>query len=187
VAAQPPAPGRDVTIAGPLPLPISGSVAISGTPTVAVTNPLSQPVPVRSVTEPGLAPYEDTQVFNLGPMSFNTTLTLAFATPPAGKRLVVRHVSGGFFVPFPSAVSYVGLWNAASDNVRPRMFLPGSLTTAPSPNVATFFTVNQDVLAYFDAPDTPQMDILFLFGSNTFPTTTTKVTMTLTGYVVDVP
>src|SRR5262245_12253459 len=51
LAAQLP-PGREVTISGPLPLPVSGTVGISGTPSVVVSNAPSQPVPVRNLSEP---------------------------------------------------------------------------------------------------------------------------------------
>src|SRR5262245_58718870 len=65
--AQNPNPGSaPVNIVAPLPLPVTGSttvsgtVAISGTPNVKVTNPATDPVIVRDADNPARRPFQTT-------------------------------------------------------------------------------------------------------------------------------
>ena len=89
--------GPKVTIAAPLPLPVSvtgtpgvnvnntPNVNVTNSPTVQVGNTSSSPVLTRSVDNPGLQPF---QISLQGPL----TTPLGFAVPP-GKTLVIEHFS----------------------------------------------------------------------------------------------
>lgn len=51
VAAQGPTSGTSVNIVNPLPVPVTGSLGITGTPNVQVTNPATAPVLVLNVND----------------------------------------------------------------------------------------------------------------------------------------
>jgi len=99
--------GSKVTIAAPLPLPVSvtgtpgvnvnntPNVHVTNSPTVQVGNPSSSPVLTRSVDNPALEPL---QFLQSGPF-------LEFSFPvPAGKTLVIEQVSIGCFEPAASVI-----------------------------------------------------------------------------------
>jgi hypothetical protein len=82
------------------PIPVSGTVNIGnlgtgGVPvsgTVAVENSGTNPLRVQDVSEALRQPYH--KVNFLGPVSGVSTVTVTYETVPAGKALVVEHVSG---------------------------------------------------------------------------------------------
>jgi len=90
VGAQNAHPGSaPVSLVAPLPLPVTGTVEVTGAPTsVTVNNTVSEPVPVRSVDQ-----VERVQ-FRTAPTSWTgTNGHVDLLTVPAGKRLVIEHVS----------------------------------------------------------------------------------------------
>jgi hypothetical protein len=114
-AAQNPTPGPNVTIASPLPLPVTGTLSFAAGSAVTVDNPASSPVLVRDV--------DRGTPFQKHADSFLTPFEVRFGTPAAGQRWIVEHVSGTVSVsPFQNQtldVSYftlaIGFGNQAGD------------------------------------------------------------------------
>jgi hypothetical protein len=111
--AQNPNPGATVTIAGPLPLPVTGSatvsgsvaatqsgtwnVGISGTPSVAVSSLPSTPLLTKATDNPGLKPFQafsTEQGAGLGGAQGLLTFYV-----PANSRLVIEQVSALCYLP----------------------------------------------------------------------------------------
>jgi hypothetical protein len=90
VGAQNPYPGSaPVNLVAPLPLPVTGTVAVTGAPTsVTVNNTVSEPVPVTSVDQ-----VERVQ-FRAVPTGWTGDFPqVNLVTVPAGKLLVIEHMS----------------------------------------------------------------------------------------------
>ncbi len=81
--------------------PISGSVSIAGTPsvtgTITVGNPTSSPVPVRAVDNPANQAFQAEDVLTLDAGVSNNIIV--GPAVPAGKRLVIEHVSATGLLP----------------------------------------------------------------------------------------
>jgi hypothetical protein len=87
--AQPGKPVTPVSLVSPLPVPVTGSVGVSGG-AVAVSNPLTSPIPVHIVNEAVQEPFQT----GADPMVFTGSFAAVhMVTAPAGKRLVIEHVS----------------------------------------------------------------------------------------------
>ena len=89
-SAQTTRPPTPVTIVESVPLPVSGTVAIGGAPSVTVNNTDTAPVPTRDVDRVAR------EVFQVGiiPTAFVGSIgSRDLVTVPAGKRLVVENVS----------------------------------------------------------------------------------------------
>jgi hypothetical protein len=153
----------EVTIVSPVPLPVNGTVNAqqSGTWTVNV-NPMGTPVPVRDIDEPGRSPYMATRTANSN--------NLVFPAVPAGKRLVIEHIS--YFARFGSA----GLQRMllfASNNQDLMEF-----QITPIQDGSNYDTViNQPVRAYVDAGFTP---VTAVTGINVVSSRAT-----ISGYLID--
>src|SRR5205809_933280 len=92
VVAQ--AGGPTVTIGGPLPLPVTGTLGINGTATVNVANGVNSPVPIQGAINvknaPGVEPYQCHLEIQSAALVGTETACQAV---PANKRLVVEHIS----------------------------------------------------------------------------------------------
>ncbi len=134
-AAQNPNVGPDVNIAGPLPLPVTGTLSLANGSAVAVNNPASSPVLVRDVDRG--TPFQisrivqDVNFLEIGPV-------------PTGQRWIIEHVSSDVEgVPLSGAVSVNYFFLLTTDGSARDVLIPQ--TTAPLYFVAnshTKFIVN---------------------------------------------
>jgi hypothetical protein len=98
VGAQNAVPGSaPVNIVGPLPLPVTGTVTVTNAPTsTTVNNPATNPVLVRDVDVEQREPVQFRGVTTSFTGSSGST---SFVTVPAGKMLVIEHVSASINLP----------------------------------------------------------------------------------------
>jgi hypothetical protein len=100
------------------PVPISGSVSITGSPTVSLTNDATTPLPVRDVDRPAAQPfhYQGTLTWVTGFLFANADGTQNFVVP-SGKRLVIEFVSLQSGVPTGDKVMFARLDTTVSSLV----------------------------------------------------------------------
>src|SRR5262249_59509234 len=97
--AQGPPGGVAVNIVNPVPMPVTGSttvsgtVGITGTPNVNVTNPATAPMFVLNVNDPGRVPYQSVVSGNGNSCVVQNLCLGVFPTIPGGHRLVIQHAS----------------------------------------------------------------------------------------------
>src|SRR5262249_760142 len=97
-AAQGPPDGLAVNVVNSIPLQVTGSLGITGTPNVNVTNPATAPVLSLNVNDPGRIPY---QSFKAAGCATGAVVAL-FQAVPSQDRLVIQHLSGtALFNPAP--------------------------------------------------------------------------------------
>ena len=94
-AAPPPPPGPTVTIGGPLPLPVSGTIGLQPDASLLVSNPATNPVLVRDVDRSGLTP-TPFQTRVLCPNA-NGTACIGSFNVPSDQRLLIQYVSAECF------------------------------------------------------------------------------------------
>ena len=154
---------------------VSGQVTVTNPDTspvpTTVLNPATAPALTSSVDDPGRLAYQSS---GFGDCSPGPTFgcEISFSAVPAGHRLVVQHVSGGFRDPTGVIVQ---LGSTTSGNVE-SVF---SHFLAISVNSLSAF--DQPVLMYVDAGDYPEVNLSNL-GSTAF---SPLFEMTLTGYLLD--
>jgi len=178
------AAGAPVTIESPIPLPVTGSVAVtgnvgingspsvnvatlpavqlSGTPTVNVVTASGAPLSVVNLSDRGRTPYQSTLQDCAGS-------SCIFPAVPSGHRLVVESIS--VLVTFPSAVTFYP--NAAligSSGIV--LNLPLNLPLSPQNTTAG---AAQSLFAFFDSGDQPKVIVI----------PQAAPTVTLSGYLVD--
>jgi hypothetical protein len=167
----------------------AGSVCAQGVlkPVEAViVNPDSRPVPVvdkalatavKALAAPALMPYQETARFNQGSglcTQFNCELT--FSPVPAGKRLVVTHVSAVFAAGSPSAFVFVELTDSSH--------LPALLLPAPPTSTTPGLQISSSpVTFYVDAGKSPLLRLVASGIGNL----STPATASVIGHLVDVP
>ena len=168
--------GPTVTIGGPMPLPVAAtqsgawSVGINNTPNVAVANDAAHPVKTSSVDDPGRTPYQFFK--NLQPCS-GTVCQATTPAVPAGKRLVVQHVSAFGALTSPgNTIEVVASTNSAViSTFAPQVFgNPG----------AQGFAFDQTVLGYADAGDAVTV---FISTNGSFNEAASD--FVVTGYLID--
>ena len=153
------------------PLPVAGAVSasqsgswtvgISGTPTVAIGNSSSTPVPTKDVLGIGAAsPVSFTDSFNIGTNIFGGEST--FYVVPAAKRLIVKYVSASCDLP-GSGNAHASL---ASDQGHPNatafMGMTFPMRSVPYPALGTGFvrsTGGTPAEVLFDPGETVQVVI----------------------------
>ena len=175
--------GPTVTIdQAQLPLPVQGSLGISGTvaatqsgawnvgitgtPNIHVTNAANAPVFSLNVNDPGRIAY---QSLNTNPSCSVGQCLALFPAVPSQHRLVVQHFSG--LANFSAAPSLVN----ASLNEQSGFSL--SIILAPVIGSASRF--DQPVLVYYDAGQQPFAELQAVGA------TVTAAAITLTGYMLD--
>jgi hypothetical protein len=202
--AQGPADGLSVRIAKPLPLPITGNVGVSGTPSVNIAGTpsvkiadtlavsLAPGATIRVVDEPGRAPYQSTLVFKQNQGCIGNACPLLFQSIPSGKRLVATNLMGtvyvdapGFLFPPQLTGSGVTLLNGVPGRISvPAIVQPG-VFPGPAGN-ENAFVINAQIRAFFDSgPAAPQMQISSTTPIATDSTGAFASNMTLSGYLVD--
>jgi hypothetical protein len=142
-----------VTIASPLPLPITGQATVSGT--VAATQSGTWNVNVTgNANGPGSSPFQQTVTFSANPPSACRAIPTSpqvcdfqFPAVPAGKRLVVTNVSGMLFVDGPGAVGAIQFFPGPTIGA---LFL-GTYPNTSNGGTENMFGLNAPVLFYVEA------------------------------------
>jgi hypothetical protein len=180
--------GPSVTIESPIPLPVTGTVAVTGsttvsgtvaatqsgtwnvgltgTPNVNVANPATAPALFLNVEDPGRVAYQAVAKGGCGPVG---SCFAGFSLVPANHRLVIQHIS------------VKGVTGVAPANVLVELHvnLPGigaddfSATATASP----IFVFDQPVLLYVDAGAFALVDVS---GAGI-----TSIEVNLAGYMLD--
>jgi hypothetical protein len=149
--------GPSVTIESPIPLPVTGAVAVTqsgtwnvgltGTPNVNVANPATAPALFLNVNDPGRIPYQSTLAASFCQLA---RCQATFTAVPALHRLVIQHFSGfAEFSALPSGASAVL-------STLPLSFFNAFILPTPVP-AANGFEVDFDQPAqlYYDAGQQP--------------------------------
>jgi hypothetical protein len=179
--------GPTVTIGNPLPLPITGGVSVTGTPNVNVantpnvnvnntpnvhvTNSSASPVPTADRDAIGRNLYQSVNNCN----NVTNSCVISFPAVPAGKRLVITHVSALAVMPSASSLVVIELRGANVFQFLPAVPSQGNFSGEFD------FIANQEVLAAYDAGQSPNVDA---FAAVASPFT---VEASISGYMIDVP
>jgi hypothetical protein len=127
---------------------------------------------VQNVDEPGRTPYMSSAA------TFGcTACTLQFKPVPAGKRLVTNNITGLIALETPGVVSFACL--ESRTNPQLTYCVPTVLQTGVF-GVANHVGINAAIAAFFDGPDTPQLEL-----SLTTNTINASLPIVLSGYLVD--
>ena len=97
-AQNPNPPGAPVNIVNPLPVPVSGSVAIAPGSSVQIASDAAHPIAMRSVDPPGFEPAHGTVTVSLAGNLVENFSRNDYVVPP-GKRLIVEDLSAIVTVP----------------------------------------------------------------------------------------
>jgi hypothetical protein len=134
-----------------------------------------RPAYTKNVDEPGRTPYQTSNIFSPSSCSFNSVLyfcPLPLPTVPAGKRLIIEHVS--IFVALNAGVpDSLRLQNSFNNNIF--WVQPTFTQRALTP---THFFLDRQVLAYYEPGDTPKL-LLAATGS------LAAAEATVHGYLID--
>jgi hypothetical protein len=191
VAQKTTPPGAPVNIVSPNPLPVtgtvsgdvsvSGSVSVTNTPNVFVTNTAPNPVPT-SVVNPATRPALTSSVDDPGRVAYQASQGLicdehdcnfTFSAVPAGHRLVIQHISGGFVFNTTPSLIYVSVLSSATP-------FPGiSNFVAPTLGAGSLF--DKAILYYVDAGNSPLVDV----HTDNFTNFNGINVITLMGYLLD--
>jgi len=171
VAAQGPPTGMSVNIVNPLPVPVTGTVGVTGTQNVNVANPATAPVLFLNVNDPGRIPYQKV-ISAKGPF-------LTFPAVPSGHRLVLQHVSINLSIGNALATTQaVGV--VYNNIVVPEMLVsmfPLAVQLLEG-GIAQAF-VDQPILGYVDAGSAP------IVGEGVESGIVGNMVAVLTGYMLD--
>lgn len=149
--------GPNVTIQGPLPLPVSNTAA--------------SPVFAVNLDEPGRIPYQST-VSQTGMCSGNQCF-FEFGNVPPGHRIVVQHISGLVTLSATPAAVIVTAQNGSGI----------SMMDFLAPIAGSNSAFDQDILFYVDAAQLIEVQVISL--SAAFDTGGGTQHVTLTGYSLD--
>ena len=156
-AAQGPPDGLAVRIVNPLPVPVTGNTTVSGT------------VRVKNIDEPGRNPYQF-----VGGCTGSTGCFVVFPAVPAGKRLVLQHVSAGIGI--PTNVPYQIVAVRIPSGPHPVPTLVGT-----EAGVVNDYQFDQQIVAFFEAGQSPNLQVAVeRTGSGAV-----GVTAFISGYLVD--
>jgi hypothetical protein len=166
----------------------TSTVQVSGTTNVKVQNDSSAPVPVQDVSKPKQTPFQVNQ--NFGPTPFlNNNPASVTITVPAGKRLVIEHVSARAQADF-GAQTPVVLFSIATTvaGARVEHFLDASQVfnfNCPSCNSPTqsHHVVSQAVKLSSDSG--PTIQVIALSTSQTG--VAFDINFAISGYLEDAP
>lgn len=173
-----------VTLVSPLPLPVTGTVGVSGsldvnvtnTPTVTIANSATSPLIVRTLPE-APTPYQRSLFFNQGPDTCTDFVcTITFDAVPAGHRLVVTYASARF------ALS--GAMTSANVRIGPASTSEASILLPPPTSLGgTNVSTASPVTFYVEAGDQPEISVGGQFVSGVSNT----AQVALVGHLVPVP
>lgn len=158
------------------------SVTISGTPAVSVGNTSATPLFVRDVNGPDAQPFARDCLIE----TFSATGlgSCSFAAVPAGKRWVIKNVSGQLAVdtgqkPFSIDLQLCSA-GYATDNFFPAVFQGNSAFFS-----GDYFAVNQSVHLYVDTTGGCAGSTFVTVGISN--TTSASASFILSGYLVNLP
>jgi hypothetical protein len=149
-----------VPVTGAVTATVNGQLTLEPGASVTVANGQAQPVIVRSAGEP---------VQGNADCSFTSgSCEVDFVTVPAGKRLVITHVSGSIFLPSPkelqiaqivhSAGGVGAAWSSPVEYLAP--------TLIGTPNTSKMLAFNHQTLIRFEPAETAK---LMVYSSNIAP------------------
>jgi hypothetical protein len=184
---------QGVTIDGPLPLPVSGtvtaqqggpwnvgllgtpSVNIANSPSVSLSNSAAQPLFFVNVGEPGRSPYQYFAVVPVPGCSGSSRESCRLNTPvvPGGKRLVVEHITG--LVQFDRVPAQV--------NISVSYQSGGQILSFDLQNLAVANSFERSVLFYIDGNQSYGFSVLGDLNSN-YAAGATQA-FGATGYLID--
>jgi hypothetical protein len=171
-AAGPPS-GLNVNVVG-------GSVSVTGTPNVKVTNTASNPVPTRDVDNPAQQPFQQDSVLSTpdGLLGADDTFTV-----PDGKRLVIEFVSFQGSWPAGQATTrlFIGVCNSGGGTCQTRFFF-AAISQGPDFGGAALFTASSPTRLYAD----PGTEVTVSVRRNA-ATGEGLANVALSGYLVNVP
>jgi hypothetical protein len=132
---------------------------------------------IKNVDEPGRLPY----VHQVDVFPCNFQCQADFPAVPAGKRLVVEHVSA-LIVMNPGTPPIPFLWldeNTASSSNFIRAVVQGNFSVSVRSDNLNFLTLNRDVRTYYESGTTPRLNVFDM------PPNGLSQSFVLTGYLID--
>ncbi|MDO9315012.1 MAG: hypothetical protein Q7T97_10750 [Burkholderiaceae bacterium] len=162
------------TVPAAVALAVAAVGALSALPAAAQTRAAL----VQSVDEPGRNPYQET----LSDLACRgtTVCSVNFATVPAGKRLVVTHISG--YIDTAAGTPPNGFLSSSFGGSA-YATVPFTGVRGPNGNLGTRYFINNEVLAYFGVGESPRATMQALGGD----TASGGALVMISGYFVNVP
>jgi len=176
---QGPPDGLAVRLVSPLPLPVTGNVVITGTPTVNFGNTAANPLFVRNPDEPGRNPYQERKSFTFTSTDScgGNNCDVTFGLVPAGKRLVVTDVSGELGLQGGASLLRIFLGTSIPNM---RVNIPTNLESVSG--AIQFRQFNQQVHLYVEASNAPEVTFELSTNPGNF-----FQSVALAGYYVNLP
>lgn len=116
---------------------------------------------VKNVDEPGRAPYQSVIEFNAGTGCLGSQCNIvSFAPVPAGKRLVVDHVSALVGVVSGGQPTVTAFSNSNCINCSNRALVTGWVNTGLAISGSVFWELDRATTVYFEAGEVPQLKML---------------------------
>lgn len=166
-----------VHVVGPLPLPVAGTTSVAGE--VQVRNTAGTPLYVVNAAA-AQTPYQERRSFSFAGFCGFNTCKVQFSMVPAGKRLVITHVSGALYLLDGARVGRIYLSESTvGDTVR--VHVPTQSEGIDHDGIESR-QFSENTLLYVEAGNQPE--ITFQTSKNPGPP---FQEVTLAGYYVDVP
>ncbi len=134
---------------------------------------------VKNVDQPGRTPYQQSVEFDPASGSFTRFYLVTFPAVPAGKRLVVEHVSAMIGVTAggqPDFLAFGDFYTLNTNNIA----LVNPVWTSKSTAVGPYWMADRDVLVYYEPGVTPKIKI----GSSTDFSHANSI-LNVHGYLID--
>jgi len=168
----------NVGISGTPSVVLSGASTVNLSPGTAVQigNPASSPALIRNVDRPTTQPFRDILTSLFMPGFAATTVFTGTYTVPVGKRLVIEFVTANITLPSGQAAQFARLDTSGLFNQY--------LALTPAGNDSTgrpVFIATHRVFAIYE-----QNTVLEAFGVRSTGSDTGNLTMTISGYLVDI-
>jgi hypothetical protein len=183
LSAQPNGNGSaPVTIVGPLPVPVSGAMTVSGAIAASQSgawnvgiagNSAANPLNVKNVDERGRNPYQERLTCFTGPGNAGRCTAVGSAVPP-NKRLVIEHVSAALVTDTGKGIEETEIGNSSLEQ-----FLFSRLENFNIPGARDTYYVNEQVLLYVESGQQPY------FRAKTATFSSISVTASISGYLVN--
>ncbi len=134
---------------------------------------------IKNVDEPGRAPYQQSIEFDPASGSFTRFYLVSFPAVPAGKRLVVQHVSAMIGVTAGGQPDFLAFGDFYTLNTN-NFALVNPPWTSKSTAVGPYWMADRDVLVYYEPGSTPKIKI----GSSTDFSHANSI-LNVHGYLID--
>jgi hypothetical protein len=186
LSAQPNGNGSaPVTIVGPLPVPVSGAMTVSGAIAAAQSgawnvgiagNSAANPLNVKNVDERGRNPFQERFICFTGPGNSGRCTAVGNAVPP-NKRLVIEHVSAALITDTGKGIEETEIGNSINGSAE--QFLFSRLENFNIPGARDTYYVNEHVLLYVESGQQPY------FRAKTATFSSISVNAYISGYLVN--